>query len=459
MDVKDPAFKKVLYWCRECNIPLIARRCACGAEGSSIPLLMPYDVRPALDYDQTLIHTLLFNRFGVDRVQKIVLFNKTGGIDRNDLIIMNGKRFGWLSFDPYSREFTLDLSQDSLSYILPHATKGIVDISEYILGQPKKHLGGKRIPVDTDVPDGYVIVRAGTRYGTGILKEGKIKIRQLAPVEIENYPDPDWNEAVAKNAKHLKNLERHAVRQIKAHTHGQKRVNVAFSGGKDSTVVLELARRAGITEAYYVDTGMEFPETESIVKSMNIRTILHGDDFWKALEERGPPCKDDRWCCDRLKLEPVKRWLAGEEVATIQGNRWYESFARSGLPISTRNPFNPQQTLISPIRHWRALEVFLYIWWRNLPCNRLYDDGFERVGCWVCPAMLESEYERIKETHPELFGRWHRYLVKWATRNRYPREVIECGLWRWRELPPKMKELVKVKNIRYTPNNPAKKGK
>jgi tRNA (Thr-GGU) A37 N-methylase len=38
----------VLYWCDRCNVPLIGRTCACGAEGREIELLQPYDVRPAL---------------------------------------------------------------------------------------------------------------------------------------------------------------------------------------------------------------------------------------------------------------------------------------------------------------------------------------------------------------------------------------------------------------------------
>ena len=64
------------------------------------------------------------------------------------------------------------------------------------------------------------------------------------------------------------------------------------------------------------------------------------------------------------------------------------------------NPANPLQLNVSPIRNWRALEVFLYLWWQKAEINPLYDKGLERIGCYLCPAMLESEYEELRIIHP-----------------------------------------------------------
>ena len=226
------------------------------------------------------------------------------------------------------------------------------------------------------------------------------------------------------------------------------RANVSFSGGKDSTVVLELARRAGITDAYYVDTGMEFPETQAFVKETGIEKVIRGGDFWKDIKKYGLPRKDDRWCCERLKLQPVKDWLSRQgPCVTVQGNRWYESFMRSTLPPVVENPFNPLQLNISPIRNWRALEVFLYLWWRKVPYNPLYEMGFERVGCWHCPAMLQSEAARTKELHPALAARWEDYLRTWAQKENIPQRCVDLGFWRWKELPPKMRELAAQEGI------------
>ncbi len=124
--MREPAVKKTLYWCDHCNVPLIGRSCGCGAEGRAISLLQPYDVRPALAADRELIRSLVHGQFGTVPLPKIILLNKTGGLDRADLVIMHGDRFGWLTFDPVSRQFSLDIAPEALPYLIPHATRGIV---------------------------------------------------------------------------------------------------------------------------------------------------------------------------------------------------------------------------------------------------------------------------------------------------------------------------------------------
>ena len=116
--MREPPVKKILYWCEDCNVPLIAKSCACGREGKKIELLQPFDVRPALAADTALIKNLVSERFGYVPLAKILLLNKTGGIDRADLVIMHGERFGWLTFDPVSRKFCLDIAPEALPYIL-----------------------------------------------------------------------------------------------------------------------------------------------------------------------------------------------------------------------------------------------------------------------------------------------------------------------------------------------------
>ncbi|MDD4137283.1 MAG: phosphoadenosine phosphosulfate reductase, partial [Methanoregula sp.] len=98
--MREPPVKKILYWCDECNVPLIAKSCTCGREGRKIELLQPWDLRPALSADRALITKLVHEKYGEVPVAKILLLNKTGGIDRADLVIMHGERFGWLTFDP-----------------------------------------------------------------------------------------------------------------------------------------------------------------------------------------------------------------------------------------------------------------------------------------------------------------------------------------------------------------------
>lgn len=448
---QEPAVKKTLYWCKTCNVPLIGRTCGCGASGEPIPLNKPYDLRPALPADQEMITRLLRERFGDVAVPQVMLLNKTGGLDRNEMIIANGVRFGWLAFDPVLRVHELTILAEALPFIIPTATRGIVEIPAGAGDDEEgrsRRIGGKKVDVSTSEPDGSVIIRYGNRYGTGVLTGGAVRVKELVRVEPQEITDSDWGEVIRRNYDRLKDLERSAVRAIKQEMKGFKHVNVSFSGGKDSTVALALARKAGVDEAYFVDTHLEFPETYAFIKEQNIQITLDGGDFWQGVSKIGPPGKDNRWCCKVVKMAPVRRWMDTiGPVLTIQGNRWYESFNRAELDLLSTNPANPNQTNCSPIRSWRAFEVFLYLKWRNIPYNPLYDMGIERIGCWLCPAMLEAEYEILREHHPALAARWDKFLASWADEHGYSPEYIRCGMWRWKSLPPKMRELARDMGI------------
>ncbi|MFA4876031.1 MAG: aminotransferase class V-fold PLP-dependent enzyme [Methanoregula sp.] len=447
--MREPPVKKILYWCEHCNIPLIAKSCACGNDGKKIDLLQPYDLRPALSADADLIRTLIHESFGPVPLAKILLLNKTGGVDRADLVIMNGERLGWLTFDPVVRRFSLDIAPEALPFLVSHATKGIVDLDIHTDARREQgRIGGKRIPLKTAIPNGTVIVRYKGKYGTGMVKDGSIKVKELIPVVPATPKNPGWDSVIEKNRYHLKNLERNAIRAIKQHIHDRPTANVSFSGGKDSTAVLHIARKAGVTKAFFINTNLEFPETLEFVRSQGVGIIDKAGDFWQAVEKAGPPGKDNRWCCKFQKLRPLKLYLAETgPCVTIQGNRWYESWNRASLEETSQNPDNPLQLNVSPIRNWRALEVFLYLWWQKADMNPLYEQGIERIGCYLCPAMLESEYEMIRRTHPEYASRWDAFVESWAEKKGLPDAYCRFGLWRWRELPPKMRELCKAKGI------------
>ena len=397
----------------------------------------------------TLIKSLVSEQFGNVPVQKIVLLNKTGGTDRTDLVIANGERFGWLSFDPVARNYRFDLAPESLPCIIGHAERGIADL-EKIVGQDiiKGRIGGKKFPVKSPLPDGTVIVRFRNKYGTGSVSGGFIRIKEVGTVEPKTVPDPDWDKAVFQNRYHLKNLERNAIRTIRHHLQDRPAVNVSFSGGKDSTAVLNLARKAGVHDAFFIDTGIEFPETIEFVKEQGVEIVPHAGDFWQAVGRAGPPGKDHRWCCKLLKIRPLKLYLARiGPCVTVQGNRWYESWNRASLDETSQNPDNPLQLNISPIRNWRALEVFMYLWWQKIPINPLYDNVIERICCYVCPSMMESEYEEVKKLHPAFAERWDTFLASWAENRNLPDAYCRWGLWRWKALPKKMRELCGNKGI------------
>ncbi|MDE4907159.1 aminotransferase class V-fold PLP-dependent enzyme [Methanogenium marinum] len=448
--INEPPFKKILYWCPKCNVPLIDKRCSCGSEAKKLNLLIPYELRPALSADVALIKSLIEEKFGPVFLSKVLLLNKTGGADRADLVIMNGERLGWLIFDPIERKYVFDIAVEGLPFIINTVTKGIIDIYTHTdYAKAKGRIGGKRLDLLSPVPPGTYMVKYKHRFGTGIVKEdNKIKVKELVEVVPQKLPNPDWDQVIQKNRNHLKKLEHAAIREIKQHMNDRPTANVSFSGGKDSTAILQLAKKAGVKKAFFIDTGIEFPETVDFIRSKDVEIIQKGGDFWQAVERAGPPAKDNRWCCKLLKLHPLKIYLSDVgSCVTVQGNRWYESWNRASLEETSQNPANPLQLNISPIRSWRALEVYLYLWWQKLEINPLYEKGLERIGCYLCPAMLESEYETLRQLHPDYAERWDEFIDMWADKKGLPDEFLNWGLWRWRGLPPKMRVICKERGV------------
>jgi len=111
---------------------------------------------------------------------------------------------------------------------------------------------------------------------------------------------------------------------------------------------------------------------------------------------------------------------------------------------SIQNPKIPLQRRLNPIRNRRAPEVFFYLWCRGVPINPLYEVGSGRVGCWISPAMLESEWAIVKEFHPALRERWVDALLE---RGSFPRSYYMAGLWRWRNPPPKARMCAEIPGI------------
>lgn len=238
-------------------------------------------------------------------------------------------------------------------------------------------------------------------------------------------------------------------------------VTVAFSGGKDSLAAYGLARSVSKRpELIFTDTGLEFPETLEYVRGFAAKNGLRlhmasgGDAFRENVDAFGPPAKDFRWCCKVCKLGPITELIASDfpdGTVTVEGNRRLESFSRSDTPLVSRNPFIPNQTVVNPVRGWCAAEVWGYIWMEGLEYNPLYERDYERLGCYLCPACLASEWRNTGRIHPELYREWEARLHAYAEERGLPPEYVDMGFWRWKSLPPKMKQLAGDLRIRTEP--------
>ncbi len=455
-----------LFWCDTCNVPVMGMSCGkCGGSCREVELSPPGEVRLALEGSKRRLRFLFLRQFGVQQaIPEVVLLNKTSGEDRAEEVIIDGRRIAKLSYDLETRDYKLTLRLDGARMLAARDSKKMV-----VLTKADGHMKGKHVAPDSiqSFDPGIragdeVVVRMGAFIGCGSAKvdaahlrssDKGIKVRDFARADPVRPGKKAWTKAVVRANQHYlaakKAKAEHEIRDAMA-KHPLP-LSVSFSGGKDSLVVLDLVR--SVTKDFatvFIDTGLEHPSTRRYVKefaeSQWLRLLVAeaGDAFDDNMPAFGPPAKDFRWCCKVCKLAPAARLIEEkfpQGTLTVEGNRRLESFSRAGIGLIEENPFVPGQVVVNPIREWSAFDVWVYIISAKLPYNPLYDEDIERVGCWMCPSSLASESAEISRLSPELAKAWLAKLDEWAEENSLPRNFVTLGFWRWKELPPKMKEL------------------
>lgn len=182
---------------------------------------------------------------------------------------------------------------------------------------------------------------------------------------------------------------------------------VAFSGGKDSVVTLDLVQRAlphNNFKVLFGDTGMEFPDTYKAVENVELDCKEKGIEFIRAKshfkpEESwkifGPPATVTRWCCSVHKTAPQVlslREVTGKPDFTgmaFIGVRASESAARSEYDYVSLGEKHKGQYSCNPILEWNSAELYNYIYIENLYLSEAYKKGNRRAGCLVCPRAAE----------------------------------------------------------------------
>lgn len=152
------------------------------------------------------------------------------------------------------------------------------------------------------------------------------------------------------------------------------------------------------------------------------------------MEIEGPPSVDARWCCSVCKLNPVKELITERwgECLSFIGQRKYESLARMKSPRVWRNFKVQVQLSASPIQHWTALHVFLYLFQENAPYNELYRRRIDRIGCFMCPSSDIATFGIIREDYPDLWKGWEDRLEDYRKANGLPGSYTEKYEWRKR---------------------------
>ncbi len=468
-----------LHWCFNCNIPLVEKsNCGiCSEEGEPVKITPPGDVRPAFEHDLDLIRNTIDRQWGegywknIIPENKLVLLNSCPAEDRMDEVIVDGKVRGIIRYvvedriknkEPYS--FILrphgEMPRPTKGYAV--VDKGAVDpikngasaLAPGIIDADQKIAEGDEVIITS--PEGNVI-GAGRSHLSGeeLVNRSKgkgVKVRWRSKNKPEMLSPCDWKKAIRGNRHIVDDLVSESVEfieeTVKEH---QVPMAVSYSGGKDSLATLLLVLDADLKpDMIFIDTGIELPETIKNVKQtaerygLNVITKDAKTGYWDNVDYFGPSARDYRWCCKTCKLGPTallikERYPDG--LLSFIGQRRYESENRMFHGDTWTNPWVPDQIGASPIQNWTALHVWLYLFMKDADYNPWYEKGFERIGCWVCPASDLAELEILEEKLDD-FHIFKEKLIEYKEELELPDEWIEFGLWRWLDIPDEVEKLV-----------------
>ena len=205
--------------------------------------------------------------------------------------------------------------------------------------------------------------------------------------------------------------------------YGVSGVYISFSGGKDSTVLLHIARQIyPDIKAVFVDTGLEYPEIRQFVKTfdnveivrpkktfqqvicdcgypMISKTVSHGvaiirnkPDGKVAQRQFGEEYKSKfalhKWkpisvmdfkisdkCCYVMKKTPIKNYEKAREKAPITAQMAVESLSREKNWLQNGcNAFEANRKISNPMSFWTEQDVLSYIYNENLKIASGYGD-------------------------------------------------------------------------------------
>ena len=207
-----------------------------------------------------------------------------------------------------------------------------------------------------------------------------------------------------------------AVRLLQSIPTDGGRIEISYSTGKDSDVILELARMAGIPyEAIYKNTTIDRPGSLEHAKEVGATVINPRYNMVQLIRKMGWPSRWTRFCC---------KWLKEYKVLdrAVQGIRRSESASRAKRyhePEICRVYSKKEKVKVYlPILEWTDDDVERFISERGIKCHpHYYDDSGRfcvkrRVGCIGCPLQTDKGLADFRQ-YPYIFKSWLRAYKEW----------------------------------------------
>lgn len=193
-------------------------------------------------------------------------------------------------------------------------------------------------------------------------------------------------------------------------------IELCYSGGKDSDVILELARMARILfTAIYKNTTIDPPGTLRHCMDNGVQIVQPRITFFRMIEKKGFPSRYARFCCEELKEYKIKD-------TAILGIRREESIARRERykePIVCRIYSKKDHVnQVLPILDWTLQDVEEFVVERGIRLHPLYYrengslDCSRRLGCMGCPLQSDRGLAEFK-ANPKLVRAWLRAGKVW----------------------------------------------
>ena len=222
------------------------------------------------------------------------------------------------------------------------------------------------------------------------------------------------NAKVEKSIELLKKAEKLA---IALNDEGFK---LAFSGGKDSQVMYQLAKMAEVRfHAYYNITTNDPPENVYFIRNYykDVTMVHPKETYTKLIEKKGLPLIHRRYCCAILKesfgagsvvllgvrREESRKRAKYEDFDIMSRRKEHQGTKKTLEQVIEANHEcikGQDKIIVRPILEWTEKEIWQFIYDYNLPINKCYEH-VGRVGCMFCPFSSKRALEYYEKKYPK----------------------------------------------------------